>query len=206
MGGIALIAGSVGSLLTMAFHPSGRDFFVPGQLDSVTRMNIGVHALAIASMPFLFLGALALSRRLSSPDRLAIAGLVVFGFALAAGMAAGTVSGFVAPSLAREIITTASPITEGWRIVAKYNGRLNHAFAAVLAVASSGAIVLWSASIVKNRALALGIGIYGLVLGPAIVIALVSGLPFSVHGFGLVILGQTIWFIAVGILLWRPRK
>src|SRR5262249_54038726 len=74
MGGIALIAGSVGSLLTMAFHPSGRDFFVPGQLDSVTRMNIGVHALAIASMPFLFLGALALSRRLSSSRRLGIAG------------------------------------------------------------------------------------------------------------------------------------
>jgi hypothetical protein len=35
----------------------------------------------------------------------------------------------------------------------------------------------------------------------------VSGhLRLDVHGFGLVVLGQAVWFITVGTLLWRLKE
>jgi hypothetical protein len=41
-------------------------------------------------------------------------------------------------------------------------------------------------------------------VGPVIVIALLSGhLTLGVHGFGLVVLAQASWFIAVGALMLR---
>jgi hypothetical protein len=205
-GGIALIAGSCCGIATMALHPTARDLFAPDKLATMALLLIGVHALAVASLPLMFLGALALSHRLASLDRLAIAALVVYGFALAAVLVAAVVDGFVVPGLARQIMTTAPPASEGWRIALYYNGLLNQAFARVFLVASSTAIVLWSASILRSRALAPGVGIYGLLVGPAVVIAVVSGLRLDPHGAGSLILGQSLWFIAVGTLLWRLKE
>ena len=153
-------------------------------------------------MPVLFLGALALSRRLASPDRLALAALVVYGFALAAVLVAAVVDGFVVPSLAREIMTAPPPATEEWRI-AHYNGLLNQSFARVFLVASSTSIVLWSVSILRSRTLAPSVAIYGLLVGPAVIAAVVSGLRLDPHGAGSLILAQSLWFIVVGTLLWR---
>jgi hypothetical protein len=204
-GGIAVIAGSLAGILTMGLHPTVRDLFAPDRLAPMALLLIGVHALAVASLPVMFLGALALSRRLASPDRLGIAALVVFSFALAAVLVAAVVDGFVVPSLAREIMTTAPPATEGWKIALYYNGFLNQSFARVFLVASSTSIVLWSASILRSRTLARGVAIYGLLVGPAAVIAVVSGLRLDPHGAGLLILGQSLWFIIVGTLLWRLK-
>jgi hypothetical protein len=204
-GGLALITAAIAGLVTMALHPTGHDLLAAGDhFAPVVFLGTFVHALAIASMPVSFLGALALSRRLAAPDRLAVAAIVVYGFALAAGMAAAAVSGFVAPTIAHAIVTTTPPASETWRTLFDFNGRLNQAFARILAVASSAAIILWSVAIVRSRSLARGAGFYGLVVGSAIVVAVGSGyLSLDVHGFGLVVLLQAIWFIAVGILLWR---
>jgi hypothetical protein len=207
MGGIALIAGATGGIITMILHPSGPDLFVPGQLAPMAYLTVAVHALAIASAPVSFLGALALSRRTDAPGRLAVAALVAYGFSLAAVLVAAVVSGLVAPGLVREIIGAAPPASEAWRIAFDYNGRLNQAFARVFAVGSSAAIVLWSAAIVRSRALTPGVGIYGLVLGPAIIVAVGSGhLRPDVHGFGLIVLGQAVWFAVAGALLCRFRE
>ena len=202
-GGIALIAASVGGILTMALHPTARDLVGPDRFASMTLLLIGVHALAVVSLPFLFLGALALSLRLASPDRLALAALVVYGFALAAVLVAAVIDGFVVPNIVREMIATAPPGTEEWRIALSYNGFLNQSFARVFLVASSTSIVLWSVSILTHRTLASTVAVYGLFVGPAVIIAVLSGIRLEPHGAGLLILGQSIWFVSVGTLLWR---
>ena len=201
-GGIALIAASLAGILTMSLHPTVRDLSAPDKLAPMALLLVAVHALAVASMPVLFLGALALSRRLASPDRLALAALVVYGFALAAVLVAAVVDGFVVPSLAREIMTAPPPATEEWRI-AHYNGLLNQSFARVFLVASSTSIVLWSVSILRSRTLAPSVAIYGLLVGPAVIAAVVSGLRLDPHGAGSLILAQSLWFIVVGTLLWQ---
>ena len=205
--GAALIAGSLGTLVTMSLHPTGHELFVPGQLARATHLAVGAHALAIACLPVSFLGALALSRRLASPDRLATAALVTYAFAVTAAMNAAVVSGLVGPRLVARIVDGAASEAEAWRTVFRYNGHLNQAFARVLVVASSAAIVLWSAAILRVGLLARGVGFYGCVLGPLTVAALLSGhLRLDVHGFGLVVLGQALWFIAAGTQLLRHGR
>jgi uncharacterized membrane protein YjfL (UPF0719 family) len=67
--------------------------------------------------------------------------------------------------------------------------------------------MFWSIAILRNRSLAVGIGIYGVLLGPAIIIALATGhLTLAKHWFRLVIVAQVVWFIIVGALLWRSEK
>jgi len=52
-----------------------------------------------------------------------------------------------------------------------------------------------------------GVGIYGLLLGPVIILAVLSGhLRLGVHGIGLVVLGQAVWFVVAGVRLWRLGK
>jgi hypothetical protein len=204
LGGGAMIIGAVAALVTMSIHPTGGDLLAPGRLSSMTLLAGVAHGLAIASLPVAFLGALALTRYLDSPLRLAAGAVLAYGFALCAVMAAAAVSGFVAPPLLRRVVTEAPPMTDEWRLLVIYTGLLNRAFAMIFVMLSSGAVMLWSLAIVRTGALAKSVGLYGVVIAPIIVIAVGSGhIALDVHGFGAVILLQAIWFISAGTSLWR---
>jgi hypothetical protein len=204
--GLALIAGSAGVIVALGLHPSGRDLFVPGQSESAARKLIAVHSLALACLPIWFFGACGLSRRFGVLWT-AQAALVMYAFAMMAMMNAVVVDGLVSPGLAREIVNATGTAGQGWRIVFNHNSLIDQAFMRVSLVASSAAIVLWSASIVRSVVLARGVGIYGCVLGATTVIALLSGqLDRHAHVFGMVIVGQAVWFLIVGASLCRVRN
>jgi hypothetical protein len=204
--GWALIAGTVAGIIIMSLHPSGHDIAAPGQLESVLRLSIAVHALALFSLPVLFLGAWGLSRRVETEDRVALAGLVTYAFGLAAVMNAGVLNGLVAPGILRQVFASDSPASQSARLMAGYYFRQNQAFAQVYVVAVSVAIALWSVSIIRSRRLDRALAIYGVILAPIILIALLSGhLSMGVHGFGMVVLCQGIWFIAAGVGLCRAQ-
>ena len=206
LGGIALIIGAVSGMITMTLHPvAGAHPITPAQFEKLTILMIGVHVLAIAGVPFLFLGALALTRRLDSPARLALAGLVIYSLGLVAVMIAPAISGLVGTEILRKVVAH-GPGSEQWRTLMDYNFMINQAFTRIYVVASCTAIGLWSLTIVRSRALSPAIGIYGLILAPIVVIALATGLQMDVHGFGLIIFGQAIWLIAVGVLLLRAKE
>jgi hypothetical protein len=174
--------------------------FSPFLLNAYCRVPV-----ALASLMVLFLGALGLAQRVKSADRLDIAALVLFAFASVAVMSAAVMDGLVAPNILRRLVEAGAGAGESWRIVFRYNFEINQAFARLYAVTSSIAIILWSISMLKNRALARGLGIYGCVIGPVAVLAVASGrLGMDVHGFGAVVLGQAIWFVTAGVLLRRP--
>ena len=80
--GAALIVGTVSGLVTMALHPSGHQLMA--DYDRIAPLAVAVHVLALAGMPITFLGALGLTRRLSSET--ATAALVAYGFATVAAM------------------------------------------------------------------------------------------------------------------------
>ncbi len=204
LGGIALIIGAVSGMITMSLHPvAGAHPITPAQFEKIAMLMIGVHVLAIAGVPFSFLGALALTRRLDSPGRMALAGLVIYSLGLVAVMIAPAMSGLVGTEVIRHMIAPGAG-SEQWGTLMEYNFLINQAFAKIFVVASCSAVALWSFMMVKSRALSMAIGIYGLLVGPVLVIALISGgLSLDVHGFGLIIFSQAIWFIVVGILLLR---
>src|SRR5262245_14593014 len=83
-GGIALILSSLLMIVTMSLHPTGHQLFEPGRFEHVALLGAIAHAFAVASIPFAFLGGLALTRRLDDPGRLSLTALVTFGFALVA--------------------------------------------------------------------------------------------------------------------------
>jgi hypothetical protein len=213
--GLLLIAGSAGVIITLSLHPSGRDLFAPGQIESAVRHLVAVHSLALASLPLWFLGACGLSRRVtlatSSGEQesypLGVAALVLYGFAMAAMMVAVAVDGLVSGGLARQIVQTTGTVGQGWRIAFNYNGMLDQAFVHVFLVASSAAIMVWSTAMVRSRVLSRGAGVYGWLAGAATVIALLSGqLDRFPHLFGLAIVAQAIWFVIVGVLLSRAKR
>ena len=202
LGGIALIIGISSGIVTMIFHPITRGGqMTPAEFERFAIINITAHGLAIAGVPLLFLGALALTRRLDSPGRLALTALVIYALGLIGVAIAPALSGLVATDILRQSMRQPEV---GWNAFLRYNFMLNQAFSAVFVVASCAAIALWSLMIVRTRALAAALGIYGLVLAPVTAVALLAGLlRLDVHGFGLVIFTQAIWFITAGVLLLR---
>src|SRR6266404_4549739 len=108
LGGIALIIGAVSGMITMTFHPvAGAHPITPEQFEKIAMLMIGVHVLAIVGIPFSFLGAFALTRRLDSPGRIAMTGLVIYGLGLVAVMIAPAMSGLVGTEIIRKTIVHA---------------------------------------------------------------------------------------------------
>jgi len=201
--GLALIAGSAGVILALGLHPSGRDLFAAETFASAARKLIAVHSLALACLPVWLFGAWGLSRRLDV-QWTARAALVTYAFALMAMMNAVVIDGLVTPGLAHGIVNATGTAGQGWRIAFNHNSLMDQAFMRVFLVASSVAIVLWSASILRSAALGRAVGVYGCVLGAATVIAQLSGqLDIHQHLFGAAIVGQVVWFVIVGTSLCR---
>jgi hypothetical protein len=168
----------------------------------VALVNALAHTLAILSLPLSFLGALVLTRMLAGPGRLSVMALVLYGFALAAGMGAATASGYIAPEVLRRIASAAPPADEAWRALFRFTGIVNQACARILVIGTAGSIILWSAALRDRVALRW----YGYLSSAAIVAAVASGwLRLDVHGFGAVVLLQAVWFISVAIMMMKAR-
>jgi len=202
--GGALITGSAGFIITMAMHPTGRDLFVPGRAAAMAQMAAVVHGLALACLPLMFFGALGLIRRLRNPRGLPLLGLVAYGFTLVAVMIAAVMSGFIAADLGRRIAESVAPAPETLTTLFQFAGQMNQAFARVYVAGAAVAILAWSIAMAREKIFARGAGIYGCILAPITLLALFSGhLGLDVRGFGIVVLTQAIWFIAVGAKLWN---
>lgn len=207
LGAIALIVGAISGIIVLTFHPHGGGGsphrVTPAQFEVLIAVIIGVHVLAIAGLPFSFLGALALSRRIDSPNRLGLIALVIFGFSLAAIMCAATMSGLVTPPLLRRMVAH-DAAADLWRNLLDYTHFINQGFARIGAVGSSIAIILWSVLILKRRPFPVALGVYGLLLGLGIAVSVfVGALDLEIHGFRIITFTQSIWFIGAAIFLWR---
>lgn len=206
LGAIALLAGALMGIIVLASHPGGAHRVTPDQLQSLIVLNISVHALAIASLPILFLGAFVLTHEAVSDRRLGIIALVIFGFASVATMSAATMSGLVVSAALRHLVTH-DAAAEQWHLLLAYTHTINQGFAQIGAVGFCVAIIIWSVALIKQRALNLVLGIYGILLGTAVITALISGAAeLELHGgFEIITLGQSIWFILAAVLLWRNK-
>lgn len=207
LGGLALMLGAVSGIITLTFHPGGggQHHVSPAQFEMLIAVIIGVHAFAITGLPVSFAGALALTRRIDSPLRLAVLGLIVYGFGLVAMMAAATISGLVSPGILRQIVAH-SAASDQWQTLMTYNHSINQGFACVGTVAFSVAILFWSILIIKRQTLPIALGIYGIISAIAVVVSLFAGLlDLDLHGFRIITLVQAIWFFLAGMFLWRTR-
>ena len=199
--GIALIAGSVGGIVTMAIHPTAGGPMTVDQIAHLAVISALAHSLAMVSTLVLFLGACGLGRRLAAADRIAFAGLVTYAFACVAVLNATAVSGFIVPGVMQHMAHDAAN-QRTWQIVIDGIFQFNQAFARIFSVAASVAVILWSVSSLRNGGLGRGVATYGCIIGPLIIVGIgVGHLRLNVHGMAAVWLGQAIWFILAGAQL-----
>lgn len=205
--GLALIAGTAATMLTMLLHPTGHDLFAASRYESMALRSVLAHGLALAGLPLVFLGALGLTRRLAASETLGLLALVTLGFALEAVMNAAILSGLVSTRLIGTILDVPAAESTPWKVALHLSGSLNQAYAQVHVVASSLAIALWSVALVRERGLARAAGGYGLGLAALTLLGLFSGhVRLDVHGFGAIVLGQALWYVACGAWLWRTPR
>ena len=199
--GALLIGGALTLLVVAASHPTGHDLSTAEDLQSMVRLNAAVHGVAILGIALLIAGCEDLHRRLEG-SAISMLACVLFAVAGAAALSAAVTSGFIAPEiLARQ---RAMGSTESLDVLAWYSWRVNQGFARVHVGASAAAILLWSASLLRLRGASRGAGIFGLVTGAGILIALLSGrLTLNVHGFGAVMLAESVWLTWMGVLLMK---
>jgi hypothetical protein len=207
-GGIALIVGALAGAAALANHPTGHDLLAGADFASEATRNALVHGTALLSVPLVFLGLLALARRLGSGD-LTAAALVAFGFGAVATLPAAVASGFLATDLAADL-RDGEPAGAGiTHALLDYTHHLNQAFAGVDVVASSIALLLFGVAILRGgRApggrLPPAAGVAGLLIGSLVLAGLLAGhLRLDVHGFGLVTFAQGAWLLWMGVLLLR---
>ena len=200
--GIALIAGSVGGIVTMAVHPTSTASPTAEQVAHLSVHSGATHTLALLSVLLLFLGACGLARRLAAADRISFAAIVTYGFACVAVVIAGAVSGFIVPGIMKHMLRDVPAARHQWEIAITAIFQFNQAFSRIYSVSSSIAIILWSISVLRNGGLGRGVAIYGCVVAPLIILGIGIGhLRLDVHGMTIVMLGQVIWFIVVGFQL-----
>ncbi len=215
VGGTLLIVGSLASILVLSFHPTSHDLLSAENFAKYALVNRTVHGVALAAIPTVFLGLVRLSRRLGLTD-LTTAALVAYGFGGTAIMSAAVASGFVATGVFEQLLATGDGIhmtpysqaageaSNVYHALALYTGLMNQGFAKVSVVASSVAILLFSAAVLKSRQMSRAAGVAGLVVGAGVLVAFLSGrLSLDVHGFGIVTYAQSGWLIWLGILLCR---
>jgi hypothetical protein len=198
--GLALVAGTLGGLVTMAVHPTSHS-------SNLAIVSGAAHSLALVSVLVLFLGTFGLTRLLNGADRLAFCALVVFGFAVVAVLNAGAVSGFIVPGILR-LMERADPSAEPqWRIAVASVFQINQAFSRIYSIATATAIVFWSIAAMRRGGLPGLISIYGCVVSPIVALFVIVGhLRMDVHGFGVVVISQAIWFFAVGVTMLRGQR
>ena len=206
--GIALIAGSLGTLLTMVIHPTATASLTAEQADHLMAKSGIAHSIAMVSVLLMFLGAFGLARRIAAADCISFAAIVTYGFACVAVLIAAAVSGFIVPAIFKHMLRDVSANAPQWHIVIDGVFQINQAFAQIFSVAASIAISLWSVSALRNGGLGRGVAIYGCVIAPLIILGISIGhIRLDVHGMAAIALGQAIWFIAVGIQLsTRPKS
>jgi len=197
--GFALIAGSLGGILTMAIHPTAGGHLALEQVTHLALVSAVAHSIALVSVVVLFLGACGLAQSIATADRLSFAALVTFGFACVAIFIAATVSGFIIPDIMKLMARDASADPRPWQIVISGIFQVNQAMSRIYSVGASLAIILWSLSSLRNTGFSRAIAIYGCLVSVLIIAAIASGhLHLNVHGMAAVWLSQAIWFILVG--------
>ncbi|MDE3250523.1 MAG: hypothetical protein KGO82_17810 [Bacteroidota bacterium] len=198
--GVSLLAGALLSTLAMSLHPAG------GNLREIAHMKQAMlfsHSIALCCIPMLAFGYRGLSRLLSKGSPWTGLGFSFIQFGLAGVLIAGTINGLVLPLFA---ISYQSFVIDEITAVAiiGYGSLFNHALAYIFIAAMVIAMSIWSGIIVRTNLLPRWLGIFGLGIVAAILIATGSQFHFTaVWAFRLLTFLLASWQLTVALLLMR---
>lgn len=200
-GGLCLVVGSVGALVTMGLHPVGG---AAERVADMAAVAVGVHALGIASVWLQTIGFLRLSRVLGRDRFLPQAAFTAYAFAAGAVVIAASVSGFLSPAIAKKAIAPDAVAADTWRTLMRHAYEINQAFDWVWVFGTAVAIALWSVFMLGTRGVWKTLGVAGIVLALATVAAFGGGwITTDVHGAMIFVIGLVAWTVGAGVLMLR---
>jgi hypothetical protein len=200
---LAIITGTVAGLVTMATHPTGHDVIRNASEGASNALNVSAHLLAIVAQPLVLGGTVAITRRLRARPDLAVGALIFFAMASVMVVIAATLSGLVATATLRGYADAAPGVQEAMHRDLAYTGALNQGLAKVHVALSAIAILLWSTAMLRAREFGRWIALYGLALGTLLAgLVATETLTLDIHGFGLVVITEGVWFVWAARTLW----
>jgi hypothetical protein len=204
-----LIVASVLSVVLMAFHPSlhhGTTAEAIAEIAEKGRVNAIVHGGLIALAGLLLACFWSFAERLDLRHPAVRIGAVAYACGTATLAGAAVVNGFVVSGLGAHYAGRPAADLEALCHLMNLCGVANQTLARIGVVATSTAIVAWSLILAGRGGSPRGVGVFGVLAGGATAVAIVCGLlPLNVHGMGAVVLLQSIWSVAVGVVWMRGR-
>ncbi len=199
--GWAMIAGSLGCVLTMVMHPTC------GSLEKIIRegrLATGVHALAIVSLCVQVFGVIRLPRAASGQRGWIELGVVAFTFAAICGALAAVLSGILGPTVAAR--TVAAQDQTALRTALLTSHLLNEALSRVFIAGSAAAIGILSVGLVRWPGGWRILASVGLLLAAASLWALLAGrISNNVHDVGMSVFAMAAWIVGLGAMMCRRR-
>jgi hypothetical protein len=206
--GIMLILGTVASVVVMSFHPTHFSAVASTEaMSNQIRVLLAVHALALLSVPVVVFGLVGLTQRVGWERPAALFAFIVYCLSAVAVMLAAIADGIINAALIQKMLSTDEAVRQPLKAALEYNFQINQACAKVFVFGASLAIISWSIAIVRLGPFERVIGLGGFFVGVAAVAGLLSGhLRMDPHGFGLIILLQAVWMVAVGVSMVRASR
>lgn len=198
--GQMLLAGSVGLLVTMLFHPPGGNI---EYLNKTSSVIVASHSVALLSIPFFVTGFWGLSQLWKHPSNVPILSFFIMLFAQVAGMIAAAINGLALPLFITNL-KSLNPDNEVLNLMVRNMLALNHAFDLIFLVGACASILLWSISIIKAKPISSGVGYFGILLSLIMLgIMVVESIEINLHTFRLFMSAYMIWTVWVAILLYK---
>jgi hypothetical protein len=203
--GIALIVGTLLSVVTMALHPSRFDPRASAEVVAhQMSVLVTVHALALLSLPLLVFGFAGVTGRAGWHRPEALLAFIIYAFSAVAIMFAAIADGLINAALMPQTLNASDLKLQAVNAALSYNFQLNQACAKVFVVGMSLAIIFWSITLSKLGGLERRVGMLGWFVSLAALFGFMSGhVQMSAHGFGLIVFLQAVWVIALGISMLR---
>lgn len=198
-GAIALIIGSVATMMLMAIHPAHGD---GGYVAGFSLVKV-VHAIAILTTPLLVFGFCCLSHHLEIRRPLVMLAFSYYLLGAIAVLMAATISGLVTSEVMGVLHGSHMKHDAMQSVGLKLSVLLNRAFAQVHVALLSIAYALFALAWPKALSYYMRLfRIWGCVIGLGVLVWQVSGhFAINVHSMNIVVIVQGVWVIAAALIM-----
>ncbi len=201
--GKMLLAGSVGLLVTMFFHPPGGNI---EYLIKTSTVIVASHSVALLSIPFFLTGFWGLSQIWKHNTTVPTLSFFIMLIAQLAGMIAAAINGLALPLFVTNL-RSPDPDNEILILIVRNMLALNHAFDLIFLAGACVSILIWSISIIKTKPIPGGVGYFGILMSVATLgVMVVESIEINLHTFRLFMSGYMIWTVWVAILLYKKGR
>jgi hypothetical protein len=205
--GIVLIAAAVFTVVALAHHPTlhgtQRPTMLVAKLAALGAMDRLVHGVLLVLIGALLFGMTVFAARRGLRRESVLAAAIAYALGASSMIGAALIDGFVLSALASRSAGASAPEAAALVPVFAMLGAAVQVLARFATVATAAAVLLWSLPLIRARGGVRWAGVLGIASATGAVGMLAATHRLDPHSMRAVVLLQTVWYVAVGVLLLR---